>query len=99
MIELNIWKQNPQQFIIGADEVGRGCFAGPIVGCAVKISSKDKKYLSEVKDSKKLSPKKEILYSMIFTKLILFMHFQYATIHKLINTAFKKQIRLFFQIQ
>lgn len=58
MIELNIWKQNPQQFIIGADEVGRGCFAGPIVGCAVKISSKDKKYLSEVKDSKKLSSKK-----------------------------------------
>ena len=50
MIELNIWKENPEQFIIGADEVGRGCFAGPIVGCAVKISSKDKKYLSEVKD-------------------------------------------------
>ena len=31
------------QYVIGADEVGRGCFAGPIVGCAVKISSKDTK--------------------------------------------------------
>ena len=48
------------EFNIGADEVGRGCFAGPIVGCAVKISSKDtKQYLTEVKDSKKLSAKKE----------------------------------------
>ena len=32
------------QYVIGADEVGRGCFAGPIVGCAVKISSKDSKH-------------------------------------------------------
>src|SRR5210317_1670677 len=49
MIENTIWEQNPNQYVIGADEVGRGCFAGPIVGCAVKINQKD---------SKKLSPKK-----------------------------------------
>ena len=58
MIEHTIWEQNPNQYVIGADEVGRGCFAGPIVGCAVKINQKDSKHLSEVKDSKKLSPKK-----------------------------------------
>ena len=58
MIEHTIWEQNPNQYVIGADEVGRGCFAGPIVGCAVKINQNDSKHLSEVKDSKKLSPKK-----------------------------------------
>src|SRR6056300_658014 len=51
MIENTIWEQNPNQYVIGADEVGRGCFAGPIVGCAVKINQKDSKHLSEVKDS------------------------------------------------
>ncbi len=59
MIEHTIWEQNPNQYVIGADEVGRGCFAGPIVGCAVKINQKDSKHLSEVKDSKNLVPKKE----------------------------------------
>ena len=37
MIENKIWLNNPNQHIIGADEVGRGSFAGPIVAAAVKI--------------------------------------------------------------
>ena len=45
MIEYKIWNENPKQEIIGADEVGRGSFAGPIVGAAVKISfSHNEKY-------------------------------------------------------
>lgn len=58
MIENSIWSENPNQYVIGADEVGRGCFAGPIVGCAVKINFRDKEHLLDVRDSKKLTSKK-----------------------------------------
>ena len=58
MIENKIWLNNPNQHIIGADEVGRGSFAGPIVAAAVKIKKSHKNLLTEVKDSKKLSEKK-----------------------------------------
>ena len=58
MIENNIWLNDPTQYVIGADEVGRGCFAGPIVGCAVKIKFSDLEHLIDVKDSKKISAKK-----------------------------------------
>ena len=75
MIEDNIWINYPAQYVIGADEVGRGSFAGPIVACAVKINSYDKEHLIDVKDSKKLTEKKrnsifeiinntEIIYSI-----------------------------------
>lgn len=66
MIENNIWLNDPTQFVIGADEVGRGCFAGPIVGCAVKINFFDSEHLIDVKDSKKLSAKKR---NSIFEKI------------------------------
>ena len=66
MIENTIWAENPNQHVIGADEVGRGCFAGPIVGCAVKINLKDKDHLSDVKDSKKLTSKKrDNIYNVV----------------------------------
>ena len=58
MIENKVWSNNPNQFVIGADEVGRGSFAGPIVGAAVKINKSHEDLLIEVKDSKKLSEKK-----------------------------------------
>lgn len=49
--------------LIGVDEVGRGPIAGPVVACAVKITSGQEKFLEEliklgVTDSKKLSTKK-----------------------------------------
>ena len=58
MIENKIWNKDPSQYVIGADEVGRGSFAGPIVACAVKINKSHDYLLGEVKDSKKLSEKK-----------------------------------------
>ena len=58
MIEDKIWSEDPNRFIIGADEVGRGSFAGPICAAAVKINYSHLEYLSSVKDSKKLSAKK-----------------------------------------
>ena len=60
MIENKIWNNDPSQYVIGADEVGRGSFAGPIVASAVKIKKSHEYLLGEVKDSKKLSEKKRI---------------------------------------
>ena len=38
MIEDKVWSEDPAKYIIGADEVGRGSFAGPICAAAVKIN-------------------------------------------------------------
>lgn len=49
-----------KNYIIGIDEVGRGCLAGPICAVAVlyKNTAEENELLKEVKDSKKLSAKK-----------------------------------------
>jgi len=66
MIEDKIWSKNPNMFIVGADEVGRGSFAGPICAAAVKINYSHLELLINVKDSKKLSAKKrEEIFSRI----------------------------------
>ena len=66
MIEDKIWSEDPNKFIIGADEVGRGSFAGPICAAAVKINFSHLEHLSNVKDSKKLSAKKrEEIFSIV----------------------------------
>lgn len=58
MIEDRIWKENPEQFVIGVDEVGRGSFAGPICATAVRINFNQMNEFKDVKDSKKLSENK-----------------------------------------
>jgi len=46
-------------YIAGIDEVGRGALAGPVVAAAVILPGRtDYGWLSEVRDSKQLSPKK-----------------------------------------
>ena len=66
MIEDQNWAKNKKQRIIGADEVGRGSLAGPIVGAAVKLEFQHLDLVSDVKDSKKLSPKKrEEIYERV----------------------------------
>lgn len=54
--------------LVGADEAGRGPFAGPIVGAAVAITAADMAYLQELKvrDSKKITEKRrEELYDLL----------------------------------
>jgi ribonuclease HII len=57
-------KKKGHSFVIGIDEAGRGALAGPVVAVATAEISKShhikisKYLLSEVNDSKKLSPKK-----------------------------------------
>ena len=58
MIENEIWNIDPNQFVIGADEVGRGSIAGPIVAASVRLSFKDNMHLGSVKDSKKMTENK-----------------------------------------
>ena len=66
MIEDKVWSEDPAKYIIGADEVGRGSFAGPICAAAVKINYSHLALLTNVKDSKKLSAKKrEEVFSMV----------------------------------
>ena len=71
MIENKVWSIDPNQYVIGADEVGRGSFAGPIVAAAVKIKKSHEYLLKDVKDSKKLSEKKRNeIFKLISSKNI-----------------------------
>lgn len=51
-----LWRQGIR-YIAGVDEVGRGCFAGPVVAAAV-ILPDDFNATDEINDSKLLSPEK-----------------------------------------
>jgi ribonuclease HII len=55
--EENLLWQNGYKNIAGVDEVGRGCFAGPVVAAAVILPS-DFNATDEINDSKLLSPLK-----------------------------------------
>lgn len=60
--ENKFWNKNFKVF--GVDEVGRGSFAGPLVGSAVSFNRKfSKKWLRNVNDSKLLTKKQRSLLS------------------------------------
>ena len=50
-----------KKYLVGADEVGRGCLLGPVVAAAVILGDYNN---FDLKDSKKLSEKKESYYSV-----------------------------------
>ena len=52
--------------IVGVDEVGRGCLAGPVFSAAVILNDKINK--DDIKDSKKIPFKKRILISKYIKK-------------------------------
>ena len=47
-----------KKYLVGADEVGRGCLFGPVVAAAVILGNNNN---FDLKDSKKLSEKKRIM--------------------------------------
>lgn len=53
--------------IIGVDEVGRGCLAGPVVCAAVILPDIEYDWINEIRDSKKVSPKKRQKLSDLIT--------------------------------
>jgi ribonuclease HII len=59
-LEWELKSGHPQIVVIGVDEVGRGCLAGPVVAGAVALPAEvdlDRNpWLAEIKDSKGLSP-------------------------------------------
>ena len=55
VMSVNYFKQ---EIIVGIDEVGRGCLAGPVVAAAVVLP--EKHGIIGIKDSKKLSHKKKL---------------------------------------
>jgi ribonuclease HII len=57
------WKTLRPQPVIGVDEVGRGCLAGPVYAAAVILP--ENKELKGLTDSKKLSEKKREMFSEI----------------------------------
>ncbi len=72
--ELKLWK-NEVEYVIGVDEVGRGCFAGPVTAGAV-IFKKNSLFrngiLSKINDSKLLNPKMRSILSKKIKKEALF---------------------------
>lgn len=72
--ELSLWK-NEVEYVIGVDEVGRGCFAGPVTAGAVifKKNTLFKNYImSKINDSKLLNPKIRSILSREIKKEALF---------------------------
>jgi len=67
--EKELWKQG-LRYIAGIDEVGRGCFAGPIVAAAV-ILPQGFNLTNKIDDSKKLHPKVRNELSVIIKKYAL----------------------------
>jgi ribonuclease HII len=66
--------KKPQCYLIGTDEVGRGCLAGPVVAAAVMLpdiseSSELAESLCELNDSKKLTPSQRERLSLIIQEV------------------------------
>jgi len=57
--------------VVGIDEAGRGSVLGPLVLCGVEIEEERIKFLErlQVKDSKKISPKKRVVLSRKIKKI------------------------------
>jgi ribonuclease HII len=77
----------PKIVVAGADEVGRGCLAGPVVAAAVvlppKIDFAKDPWLSEVHDSKKLSPAIREKLAPLVQKWALAAEIGYATVEEI----------------
>lgn len=67
------WTKHPTCHLAGIDEAGRGCLAGPVVAAAVVISPNVahdlyRSSLSQINDSKQVTPKKrEVLWAQLTT--------------------------------
>lgn len=65
--EKKLWRKG-YKLVAGADEVGRGCIAGPVVAAAVLLKTHQKIPFPGIKDSKKLSIKKREEFYKILIK-------------------------------
>lgn len=78
--DLELREKYKKSYLIGIDEAGRGPLAGPVVACAYLIKNYNNPILTEIKDSKKLSPlKREKLFNYLINKEDFLFSFGYAT--------------------
>lgn len=64
--ETSLYEQKKADVVVGVDEVGRGCLAGPVVACACYISPTEAPKFKGVQDSKALDePQREHVYSSL----------------------------------
>lgn len=69
-IQNNILQQHNANIFIGADEVGRGCLAGPVVACALYLPKHimQQSWVNSIADSKTISAsKRQYLYHKLTT--------------------------------
>ncbi|MCV3754340.1 ribonuclease HII [Ureaplasma zalophigenitalium] len=73
--ERKYWIENP--IILGVDEVGRGCCAGPLVVCAVILP---RNYTHpKIRDSKRLTPEQRLELFRIIQNDALFYHYEFIS--------------------
>ncbi len=77
----------PRVYVAGADEVGRGCLAGPVVAGAVilptQVNYEDHPWLEEVNDSKKVTPLVRERLAPLITKWALATGIGIATVEEI----------------
>ena len=79
---------------VGIDEVGKGAVFGPVFSAVVVLNKKNKFILKQlgVRDSKKLSPKKENHFCRKFYYFLQIMELDNLRSKKLISSAFELQL-------
>jgi ribonuclease HII len=78
--ERQLWDEGFER-IMGLDEVGRGCLAGPVVAAGVVF--KPNAYLPEIRDSKTMSEKERIELAAIIKKEALLWSVQEGSISEI----------------
>lgn len=99
-LEKQLWGKG-YRFVCGVDEVGRGCFAGPVVAGAV-VFSQNCEILEGIADSKLLKPKqRESLSEKIMQNALFFAVSEVSVavinkvgIGKATQMAFRKAIKI-----
>jgi ribonuclease HII len=70
--EKKLWRKGIKR-VVCLDEAGRGPLAGPVVAAAVSIIANCKLEIlkfKDLKDSKKLAPKKEKIFTKLLQKIL-----------------------------
>jgi ribonuclease HII len=84
------------KFVAGVDEVGRGCFAGPVVAAAVAFAPNQKLKI-KINDSKKLTPKQREIADKWIRKNSLAWGIGTASVSQIDRLGIKKASEIAFR--
>jgi ribonuclease HII len=74
--ERSLWEEG-QHLLMGLDEVGRGCLAGPVVAAGV-VFNRNTPFEEGLRDSKQMKESERIYWSDWIKEHALFYHIEYA---------------------